>query len=101
MKKVIDGKVYNTETATEIEEYWNGFSTSDFKYCCETLYKTKRGNFFLCGKGGAMSKYSESCSGNCRCGGEGIIPLTLEEAKAWVEAHANEQYEALFGVEEA
>lgn len=26
MKQVIDGKLYNTETATKIGSYWNGLS---------------------------------------------------------------------------
>lgn len=100
MKKVINGKVYNTETAIELASYWNGLSYSDFGCMTEGLYKTKKGRFFLHGKGGPMSKYAEH-HGNCCTEGEDIIPLTLEEAKAWVEKNANEKYEELFGAEEA
>ncbi len=29
MKKVIDGKLYDTEKATMIADYWNGLDSSD------------------------------------------------------------------------
>lgn len=41
MKKIINGKMYNTETATEIEHYNNGMPYSDFTYFEESLYKKK------------------------------------------------------------
>ena len=103
MKKVIDGKMYNTETAEFLGKSWNGNATTDFAYCCEKLYRTKKGKFFLHGKGGAMTRYSQKCGNNTRCGGEGIVPLTIEEAREWVENHLDaDEYVAIFGeVEEA
>jgi hypothetical protein len=85
MKKIVDGKVYNTETANEVGHYRNEYGRSDFKFCEETLYRTLRGNYFLEGEGGAMSKYSRSCGDNTWCGGSGIIPLTKDEAFKWAE----------------
>lgn len=41
MKKIIDGKMYNTETATEIHHFNNGLPYSDFNYLEESLYKKK------------------------------------------------------------
>lgn len=58
MKKIINGKMYNTETATELGDFWNGLSTSDFRNLSETLYRKKNGEFFLYGQGGAMTEYS-------------------------------------------
>lgn len=29
MKKIINGKMYNTETATKLGDFWNGLSKSD------------------------------------------------------------------------
>lgn len=52
MKKIINGKMYNTETATELGDFWNGLSTSDFRNLSETLYRKKNGEFFLYGQGG-------------------------------------------------
>ena len=84
MKRVIDGKRYDTERAQEIGSWWNGYGNNDFKYCAETLYITAKGNYFLAGNGGAMSKYAES-HGNSTCGGCGIFPLSREEAFLWAQ----------------
>jgi hypothetical protein len=85
MKKIIEGKCYNTETAIEIYEWWNGLSIRDFGHCYETLYRTKKGNYFLLGEGGAMSKYAEYIGMNEVCGSRKIIPLTKDEAIKWGE----------------
>ena len=87
MKKVINGKVYNTETATLIHEWDNGIYGNDFKRCEEGLYRTDKGAYFTAGSGGPMSKYARSCGNNARCGGEGINVLTKEEALEWLESH--------------
>lgn len=98
LKKVIDGKLYNTETATMIAEYWNGKSNSDFNHISEELYRTKNRNFFLAGNGGAMTKYSISCGSNSTCGSEKIIPITEAEARSWLEKYSDaETYVAAFG----
>lgn len=95
MVKIIDGKRYNTETATEIAHFWNGLSTQDFRNVSETLYVTKKGGFFLAGEGGPMSKYSQPC-GDMTGGGSDVIPLTKDEAYQWCEKYADsdviEQY---------
>jgi len=87
MVKVIDGKRYNCDTATEVAHYWNGLSSSDFNNLSETLYITQKGNFFLYGSGGPMTKYAIHC-GNNISGGSDIIPLTKEEAFKWCENRA-------------
>jgi hypothetical protein len=84
MKKVIDGKVYNTETAEVIYTWDNGYYGSDFKQCEETLYRTKKGAFFLHGEGGPMSKYAVSC-GNGYGYGSDIQVMTDDEVIEWLE----------------
>jgi hypothetical protein len=86
MKAIINGKRYNTETAQDLSVWSNGYSTTDFNYCRETLYRTKNGAHFLYGTGGAMSKYRESY-GDSWGGGSKIIPLTEAEAIKWLEEH--------------
>ena len=86
MKRVIEGKRYDTATAQEIGAWWNGYSTSDFEYCEEKLYLTSKGNFFLAGEGGAYSRYAQS-HGNATGGGEAITPLSREEAFQWAQEH--------------
>ncbi|GAB3533127.1 hypothetical protein GCM10027443_18050 [Pontibacter brevis] len=93
MIRIINGKRYNTETATEVASYSNNLS--GYQYMKEELFLTKKGAWFLYGEGGAMSKYAES-AGNQSWGSSKIIPLTPEEAFEWCESHdkvkAIEQY---------
>lgn len=98
MKKIINGKLYNTETATLIAEYSNGLGSRDFKNISEGLYRTKSGAFFLAGEGGAMTKYARKCDSSYVCGGEDIIPVNEFEVKEWLENYADpEIYIATFG----
>lgn len=99
MKKIINGKKYDTETATYLGRYQSpGNGWSDFSYYEETLYRKKTGEFFLHGEGGPMTRYARSESGNTRTGGETIIPLTIDEAKAWAEEKLEaDKYEEIFG----
>lgn len=98
MKKIIKGKLYNTETA-QIIGYWESAgSTSDFSHTREELYRKRTGEFFLYGKGGPMSKYSRSTGNNEWSGGEDITPLTWEAARKWAEDRLDaEEYEKFFG----
>jgi hypothetical protein len=86
MKKIVNGKRYDTKTAEVVTSYSNDYPTNDFNWYEESLYKTKSGNWFLAGEGGPMSKYSVSC-GNSTSGGSNLIPLTKDEAKEWLEEH--------------
>lgn len=85
MKRIINGKIYNTKTAKEVENWTNGLPCSDFGYVWETLYKTGKGNYFLAGEGGPMSIYSES-HGNDVCGSSHITPMSLGEVQGWMES---------------
>ena len=97
MKKIINGRKYDTDTAKEIDSYSNDRPRTDFRYFCETLYQKHTKEFFLYGHGGPMSKYAEHC-GQGWTGGESILPLSLDEAKEWVETNSTvEIYETLFG----
>lgn len=98
MRKVIKGKLYDTEKATMVAEWSDGYP-SDFRYCCEELYRKRTGEYFVHGEGGAMSKYAESCGQNQWMGGEAIRPVSYDEARQWLEEHGTaEEYEAEFGI---
>lgn len=98
MKRIINGKMYNTETAKYIACFDNGLHHNDFSYYYEELYRKKTGEFFLYGEGGAASPYCEYLPGNTRAYGENIIPLNLYEAKEWAENHLSvERYIEVFG----
>jgi hypothetical protein len=84
MRRIIDGKRYDTETAEDVASWHNHYYPNDFHYCTETLYRTKKGGWFLAGEGGPLSKYARSC-GDGRRGGKGLFPITEEEARQWLE----------------
>ena len=75
MKKIINGILYNTETAKELAEWSNGLSSSDFSNETETLYRKKNGQLFLYGSGGPLSEYAVSYMQSWTSG-EDIKPLT-------------------------
>jgi hypothetical protein len=99
MKKIINGKVYDTETAQEVGTWSNNLSNRrDFGWCSETLYRKKTGEFFLFGEGGPMSRYAESCGNNTWSSGAAITPLTYPAAMQWAEEHLTaDEYEQIFG----
>lgn len=100
MKRIINGKRYDTDTAQFIKTYSSGLSISDFRYYDETLYLKKTGEFFLYATGNGASEYAGRY-GDLRGPGEKIVPLTLDEARAWVEKIEDpDLYEELFDVEE-
>ena len=98
MKKIINGKKYDTETAKEVGYWSNGGSWRDFSHVQETLYRKKTGEYFLFGEGGPQTRYAVSTGQNSWTGGEKITPLTHENARQWAEEHLDgDEYEAIFG----
>ena len=97
MKKIINGKMYNTETAKMVGEYdYSG--PSDNNYFHEELYRKRTGEYFIFGRGNAASKYAEHLPYGGWVGSEEIIPLTYDRAREWAEAHMEvEDYEVEFG----
>ena len=97
MKAIINKKMYDTETATEIGG--NGYSTpNDFAHYYERLYQKANGEYFLHAEGGPLSKYNRSVGTNETSGSETIIPLTTEEARNWAEDNLDaDDYIAAFG----
>lgn len=80
MKKIISGKVYNTETAKQIG-YDNDNPTGNWE---ETLYKKKTGEFFV--------QHWDAWNGGC------INPISFKDAQKWLEEHGSaKQYEEVFG----
>ena len=98
MKKIIEGKMYNTETAVCLGSYDNGCAYTDFRFCEESLYRTKKGAFFIAGRGGPMTHYARSCGDNNWCGGKDLRAVTEQEARDWMEQHCDAaNYIAAFG----
>ena len=88
MKRIINGKTYNTETATLICNTSNEYSSSDFKFEDSELFVTKKGAYFIAGKGGCLSRFAHSVF-NGWVGSNGIIPISRENALAECERHGS------------
>ena len=98
MKKIINGKVYDTDTAKEMAFWSNNLGPRDFSFVVETLYQKRTGEFFLLGEGGPSTKYAKSAGQNWWSGGSKIIPLDWESARKWAEDHLDaDDYESIFG----
>lgn len=97
MKKVINGKLYDTDTAQELG--FDGGNYNSFSEWHEELYRKRTGEFFLYGNGGPMSKYAESVGDNSWSGGSKIIPLSVDSAREWAEKHLSaDEYGEIFGM---
>jgi hypothetical protein len=97
MKQVINGLTYNTATATELCTICEGYS-GDFNMVRATLYKTKKGRYFVQGYGGASSMFSLPYGQNGWQGGDGIRALSPERALALAEQEMDaDEIEKHFG----
>ena len=97
MKKVINGRRYDTDTAHVLasDSYSN---TKDDNFWEETLYRKNTGEFFLYGVGGPLSKYAKAAGLNRWESGSRIMPVTLEEAQEWAKEHLEAgKYKKVFG----
>ena len=92
MKKIIGGKLYDTETAIRIGECNNGEMPTSFHYYSETLYRKKNGEFFLL-IDGIRKKNCGNYITDCK-----IEKIDIEHAKEWCEINlSGEEYIDVFG----
>ena len=87
MKKIINGRLYDTDTARNIGSWSNNLGAGDFKSCTEVLYRKKTGEYFLFGCGGAMTSYARAAEDGGVTGGSAIFPFSERQAKNWAKAH--------------
>ncbi len=105
MKRIINGFRYDTEKATLIGEASHS-GGGDFSAWRAGLYVTPRAKrYFLAGMGGPMTRWGRHegpAFGGTTSGGEGVIPLSREEALEWAEQHlSTEEIERGFEIEDA
>ena len=93
VKRIIDGKTYNTETATQLASWSSASDPATANQQYEhggVLYQTRFGAYFVV-------QYDESqdpWDGNY----EKLIPLDPEQALRWAEKHCSaDDVEAIFG----
>jgi len=87
MKAIINGVLYDTETAVRVGDGGNDAPVGDFRCSEVRLYRTESGRFFLAGEGGPMTRWAETLPDGARKDGSGIVPLSEGEALSWAEAN--------------
>lgn len=90
MRKMIDGKRYDTDQAELVYEWCNGHYESDFNYRSKALYRTASGAWFLRHEGGALTDMARRCGSNSYCGGDAIEAISDDDAYGFLEAHSDE-----------
>ena len=97
MKKIVEGVLLNTETATLIAR--NSYSnSSDAFYFCEELYLTRKGRYFIYAEGGAASKYSVMCGSSSYSGSSNFKIINENKAKKFAAEFATySEYVKFFG----
>ena len=53
-KKIINGRMYNTDTTEVLGSWDNGYPRGDFSFEEQTLHKKKTGEYFVYYSGGAQ-----------------------------------------------
>lgn len=80
MKRVINHKTYNVDTAREIKVWVNKYMPGDFYYVEYTLMETPKGELFFWVYGGAGTRWARQESQACWTGAEWILtPEEMEE----------------------
>lgn len=97
MKKIINGKVYDTGKAKLIAEaHHANIKDADGKSLKQWLYQKKTGEYFVYAIGAAIeiqNIFQHGYKPNA-----GIYPLTYEQAQKWAERELTaEQWEKIFG----
>ena len=96
-KKIINGRMYNTDTTEVLGSWDNGYPRGDFSFEEQTLHKKKTGEYFVYASGGAQSNFGD-CYGGHDCSGEKFIPKSVEQAQQWSEEYLTvEKYVEIWG----
>ena len=100
MKKIINGKMYNTDTAAFIGSYSNGYDYHIYGWLKEVIYKKKTGEYFMSVECESLTPYAKECLDGW-APGVSIIPLSVDEAMKWAEKKLSaDEYIEIFGTPE-
>ena len=104
MIKVFNGLAYNTDTAIHLCEIPCSKCRGDFGWHETSLYRTKKGAYFISGHGGPASIWRQAEGSNGWTSGDGLRVIDAEEARGYAEQaglEVDEMIDAGFAVEEA
>lgn len=83
MKKIINSRLYDTDTAKKLGSYDNGHFTTDRCYLCEELFQKRTGEYFI------VDTFYDNIV---------FTPTTEKNAKKWCEERLSaEEYISIFG----
>jgi hypothetical protein len=86
IRRVIGGKVYDTDKASEVMVIVDRLGdSSDFHAEWTALYRTQKGAWFLAGEGGGCSRWKRDMSDRSFCQGSGIELINAHEAQQLLE----------------
>jgi len=85
MKKIIDGKLYDTATAQQLCELESTEYVNDFHWHETRLYRTKNGAFFVAGRGGPASMWASPRGQSSWADGSGLRVIDDFEARSHME----------------
>ena len=91
-KQIVNGKTYNNSTAKKITSFHFHNDHEQYLTVDESLYITRKGEYFLCGEGMERTPYAakmQDCDDWMR--GHGILPLTLKQVKEWFKIRCLEE----------
>lgn len=98
MKTKINRKTYDTEVAKALAIYINNQPLGSVFRFSEILYVTSDGEYFIHGRGGAMTQYAKRYKNRSNVSGEAIVPMTVNQAKDWTRRFcARVIYSEIFG----
>lgn len=103
MERIINGKIFNTKTATWVCDLSCRAYPGDFHWHETLLYLSQGKQFFLAGRGGPASMWAEPAYGGGCGGGSGIRLVTNDEAREIMEREvcATEDFQRVgFNIEE-
>lgn len=98
MKKIINGKVYDTEKAAFVARADHDcIKDAAGNICKQALYRKKTGEFFVHLESGTSITLHNIFQHDYRQG-RGIYPLTYDQATKWAESELTaEKWEEIFG----
>lgn len=100
MRKIIDGRTYDTATADklcEISDVGQTFPSSDYRWERTSLYRSPKGRFFIAGSSGPLARWAIPVRGG-KGEGSGLKLIDESEARTLIEQHADHAtYVTAFG----
>lgn len=96
-KKIINGRMYNTDTTEVLGSWDNGYPVGILVLKNKHFIKRKQVNILFMLMVAAQSNFGD-CYGGHDCSGEKFIPMSVEQAQQWSEEYLTvEKYVEIWG----